>query len=83
MSADVIDFMLGRYGHRIRIPGPGEQFSEPAAVITLPVIASCSPLKPTPTRQPPRRTRRQLDDEDERRAEPIGPGEKESGPAQR
>ena len=72
MSATVIEFWHGAHADRIRIPGPGEAFNVPAAVLAFPDRRRTG-LKPTPRR----RTRRQFDDDD-RRAEPIGPGEKEA-----
>jgi hypothetical protein len=71
MSATVIEFWHGAHADRIRIPGPGETFAKPAAVLAFPDRRRTE-LKPTP-----RRRARPFDD-DERRAEPIGPGDKEA-----
>lgn len=52
MAADVTCIWDNPYGGRIRIPGPGEELPEPAAVIILPVVHRTLHVKPKPPRRP-------------------------------
>lgn len=52
MPADVVDFWHCPQADRIRIPGPGEEFAEPASIHILSVVHKTMHVKPKPAKAP-------------------------------